>query len=191
MVKLLEDRLEEGKTVDVKAYEESPPHDAGAKEFRYSQWFIDEKWRVIAEPPLGRKSGKTKAFVWNVDQKFSKKTLGKGSKREESLVVSGFLLDANLYKKWDTLNFWKEHQGVKKDACRGSKRQRMIGNVSDKEKYRIMYFILGVLNKLLQKEKGEVGKSQGTRKSSQKGKGKKPSKKRKLQYIGKNLAKHI
>ena len=62
---------EKGKEVrlDVKAYEESPPKDAGPKEFRYSQWFIDEKWRVV-EPRPGRKSGKTKAFVWKLDQKF-------------------------------------------------------------------------------------------------------------------------
>ncbi len=31
--------------LDVKAYEESPPKDAGPSEFRYCQWFIDEKWR--------------------------------------------------------------------------------------------------------------------------------------------------
>ncbi len=49
--------------VDVKAYEEAPPKEAGPSEFRYCQWFIDEKWRVVVEPPAGRKSGKTKAFV--------------------------------------------------------------------------------------------------------------------------------
>ena len=31
----------------------------------------------------------------------------------ESLVVSGFLMDALLYKKWDLQNLWSEHKGVK------------------------------------------------------------------------------
>ncbi len=69
---------------------------------------------MIVEPPAGRKSGKTKAFVWKIDQKFSKKTLGKGEKRQESLVVSGFLMDAMMYKNWDIYNFWKNHRGVNK-----------------------------------------------------------------------------
>ncbi len=107
--------------VDVKAYEESPPKDAGPNEFRYCQWFIDEKWRVIVEPPAGRKSGKTKGFVWKVDQKFSKKTSGKGEKRQESLVVSGFYLDAMLYKQWDIHGLWREHGGIKQALSKVSK----------------------------------------------------------------------
>lgn len=113
---------DKGRRIDVKAYEESPPHDATAKEFRFSHWFIDENWRVIVEPPAGRRSGKTKAFVWPVDQKFSKKTMGKGEKRFESLVVSGFLMDAALYKKWDIQNLWTEHKGIKNGLSKVSKK---------------------------------------------------------------------
>ncbi len=76
---------------------------------------------MIVEPPAGRKSGKTKAFVWKVDQKFSKKTSGKGDKRQESMVVSGFYMDAMMYKNWDIHGLWKEHRGIKQALSKVSK----------------------------------------------------------------------
>ncbi len=100
------------KEFDIKVFEESPPHDAEPKEFRYTKWFIDNRWRVIAEPPPGRKSGKTKAFVWKINGKFSKKTQGRGDKKEESLIASGFLMDADLYMKWDKDGYWTQHAGI-------------------------------------------------------------------------------
>ena len=48
---------------DVRVFEESPPEDAPENEFQHSNWFIDRKWRMVIDPPPGRKSGKTKAFV--------------------------------------------------------------------------------------------------------------------------------
>ncbi len=59
--------------------------------------------------------------LWKVDQKFSKKTSGKGEKRQESMVVSGFLMDAMMYKNWDIHGLWKEHSGIKQALSKVSK----------------------------------------------------------------------
>jgi len=68
---------------DMRAFEESPPQDATAKEFMNCAWFIDEKWRTIISPPPGRRTGKTKAFVLKIKQQIQKRTLGKGDNKEE------------------------------------------------------------------------------------------------------------
>ena len=109
---------------DIKVFEESPPRDADPKEFRYTRWFIDDRWRVIAEPPPGRKSGKTKAYVWKINSKFSKKTQGRGEKKEESLIVSGYFMDVDMYGYWDRHRYWNEHTGIKAAFKKNKKRLR-------------------------------------------------------------------
>ena len=97
---------------EVRAFEESPPHDATAKEFLNCHWFIDEKWRAIISPPPGRRTGKTKAYVIKIKQQIQKRTLGKGENKEEVFLVGGFFLDPEAYKNWDTKNLWEENSNV-------------------------------------------------------------------------------
>ena len=94
-------------------YEESPPPDMGKSDFLNSGWFIDAKWRLIIEPPKGRKGGKLKAFVVQIEDYAAKRSVGKKEKKVEVILINKYYFDPNLYSHWDRQGLWKENQDVK------------------------------------------------------------------------------
>ncbi len=104
---------------DISAFEESPPDDAQESEFQHCNWFIDVNWRMIINPPPGRQSGKTKAFVFKIKGQAAKRTVGKKDDREEVLKIGGFFFNYKLYRTQKSkMHFPK------------SKKHVMQGNVS-------------------------------------------------------------
>jgi len=93
-------------------YEAEPTADMSSKEFQYCCWFLDDKWRMIVEPPQGRRGGKTRGYVLPLRDVAKKKTVGKGDAKDEVIVIEGFFFNPDLYKHWDKQKIWNNNQNV-------------------------------------------------------------------------------
>jgi hypothetical protein len=103
----------ESESEELRELEESPPEDATPKDYQHCSWFIDNGWRVVIDPPAGRKGGKMRAYVMKIQEVFSKKTTGKKDDKEEWLVYRNFRLAPERYKYWDVRGYWSENAQVR------------------------------------------------------------------------------